>query len=110
MAKEFKWVIDNMVCEKTKNELQDVVVLVYYVRTCTDKVEGTDYIKSIAGRLSCSTPDPEKFTPYAELTFDEVCTWLDNSLDVELWDKSLSDMIDIDINNNEIVLPLPWNN
>jgi hypothetical protein len=110
MAKEFKWIIDNMVCEKTKDELQDVVVLVYYVRICTDKVEDTDFIKSIAGRLACSNPNPDSFTPYAELTFDDVCNWLENSLDVELMDKSLSDMIDIDITNNEIVLPLPWNN
>jgi hypothetical protein len=108
MAKEYKWLIENMVCEKTKDELQDVVVLVFWRRVCNDKIGDKDYMRSLAGRLACTNPDPEKFTPYNELTFEEVCNWLDNSINVELIDKSLSEMIDDDINNNEIVLPLPW--
>jgi hypothetical protein len=53
-------------------------------------------------------PSAEDFTPYADLTFEQVCGWLEDGLDVEATDASLATQIENLINPPVVSLPLPW--
>jgi hypothetical protein len=62
----------------------------------------------VYGTLSVPTPSPEDFTPYPDLTFDQVCGWLDAGLDVVTIDANLAQQIENLINPPVVSLPLPW--
>ena len=47
------------------------------------------------------------FIPYADLTYDIVSGWLDNSIDVTALDLNLDQQIENQVNPPIVVLPLP---
>ncbi len=106
MALKTKWVVVQMDTAPSEDTLQDVVKRVHY------RYEGTDeqYFADIYGVLSCETPSETDFTAYKDLTYEQVCTWLDAGLDVEAIDLGLDAQIENIINPPIIVLPLPWTN
>ena len=59
--------------------------------------------------MSCGTPSSTDFTAYPDLTYEQVCGWLDSGLNVVEIDLGLQ-QIDNIINPPVIVLPLPWQN
>lgn len=102
------WIISQLDCYPKSDNLNDVVFCVHWRRTATETVDGKTYYADVYGTMSCSAPDPMAFTPYADLTFDQVCGWLDGSLDVELLDENLDNQIANQINPPVITPPLPW--
>lgn len=101
---QFNWVINQMDTKPTEDGLTDVVVIVHYTRTAQDG----DINVSSYGTMGCSTPSETDFTAYPDLTYNQVCSWLDNGLDVPAIDLGLQQQIDNIINPPIIVLPLPW--
>jgi hypothetical protein len=87
-----------------EGNLQDVVITVHYGRTA---VEG-EYTAYSYGTMGCATPSETDFTAYPDLTFEQVCTWLDNGLPVESIDAGLQQNIDNQINPPVVTRPLPW--
>jgi hypothetical protein len=55
-------------------------------------------------------PTGEDFTPYEELTKDQVCGWLENVLDVPTMEESLDKQLDLLINPVNVTLPPPFEN
>jgi hypothetical protein len=53
-------------------------------------------------------PNPQNFTPYADVTEEEVINWLEQILPVEDMKLSLEANIALQINPVEVTLPLPW--
>jgi hypothetical protein len=91
-----------------EGNLLDVVIVVHWTRTA-EEISGEDTIKvSSYGTMGCSTPSETDFTAYPDLTFEQVCSWLDAGLDVTTIDEGLQSQIDNIINPPIIVLPLPW--
>ena len=89
-----------------ENQNLDVVKRVHY------RYEGTDeqYFADIYGVLSCETPSETDFTAYEDLTYEQVCTWLEAGLNVEAMDLNLATQIE-NLKNPPIVnLPLPFSN
>jgi hypothetical protein len=54
-------------------------------------------------------PDPENFTPYDQLTEEQVVGWLEAELDVPAMTASLQENIDLQINPVVVTLPPAWN-
>jgi len=100
----FFWSVYQLDTAPSLDGLQDVVITVHYGRTA---VEG-EYTAYTYGTMGCQTPSETDFTAYPNLTFEQVCTWLDNGLDVPSIDAGLQQNIDNQINPPVIVLPLPW--
>jgi hypothetical protein len=106
MALETKWVVVQMDTAPSEDKLTDVVKRVHY------RYEGTDeqYFADIYGVLSCETPSETDFTAYEDLTYEQVCTWLETGLNVEAMNENLATQIE-NLKNPPIVnLPLPFSN
>jgi hypothetical protein len=102
----FKWVISSMDTAPSEDTLHDVVKRVHY------RYEGTDeqYFADIYGVLSCETPSETDFTAYEDLTYEQVCQWLEAGLNVEAMNENLAIQIE-NLKNPPIVnLPLPFSN
>lgn len=101
---QFTWIINQLCTKPQEDGLTDVVVVVNYTRQAQDgEIIVTNY-----GTMGCQTPSATDFTAYPDLTYDQVCSWLDAGLDVTEIDLGLQQQIDNIINPPIIVLPLPW--
>jgi hypothetical protein len=108
MATTFAWVINQMDTKPTEDGLTDVVSCVHWTRTAEQFVGGEPILVSSYGTMNCETPSSTDFTAYPDLTYDQVCSWLDSGLNVEAIDLGLQSQIDNIINPPIVVLPLPW--
>jgi hypothetical protein len=100
----FFWSVYQLDTVPQEGNLIDVVITVHWGRTA---VEG-EYTAYSYGTMGCATPSETDFTAYPDLTFEQVCGWLENGLDYEAIDAGLQQDINNQINPPVIVLPLPW--
>lgn len=109
MAIVYNWVVSSMnEYPTTPDGLDDVVFTVNWRRAATEIVDDKAFYADTYGALSVPAPSPEDFTPYPELTFDQVCGWLEAGLDTEAIDSGLATQIEQQINPPVVSLPLPW--
>ena len=106
MAKN--WVVSQMDTKPQEGELHDVVVTVHWRRQAQEVINEVTYNADVYGSMACTTPSETDFTAYPDLTFEQVCGWLDAGLDVESLDANLDAQIENQVNPPIIVLPLPW--
>lgn len=109
MAIVYNWVVSSMnEYPTTPDGLDDVVFVVNWRRNATEIVDDKTYYADVYGQLSVPAPSPEDFTPYPDLTFDQVCGWLEAGLDTAALDAGLAQQIENQINPPVVQLPLPW--
>ena len=86
----------------------DSVCTSHWTLTATD---GT-YTGSVYGSVSFEVnPDKSDYTPYNQLTLDEVISWTQASLGAEQvasYEKTVADQIEVQIIPDIVTLPLPW--
>jgi hypothetical protein len=100
----YKWVINALDCIPKQGQLIDVVSIVHWSRLA----EQDDIKVSVYGTMLCSRPSETDFTAYPDLTYEQVCTWLEAGLSVSELDANLDSQIENIINPPIITLPLPW--
>lgn len=105
-----QWVISSLQCKPKEESMTDVVIIVDWRRTCAETIDGKDYYADVYGSYSCSNPNPEDFTPYDQLTYEQVCSWLDAALPVEQLDLNLDQQIENQVNPPTVTPPLPFTN
>ena len=93
-----------------EGSLTDVVIIVDWRRGATTVVNDKDYYTDIYGSYACEQPNPEDYTPYDQLTYDQVCSWLDAGLPVAEMDAQLDANLEQLINPPVVTLPLPFEN
>jgi hypothetical protein len=103
---EYKWIINQMNCVPQEGQLIDVVSIVHWTREATQG----EIVVSVYGTMACQTPSDTDFTAYPDLTYEQVCGWLDAGLDVASLDANLDAQIENIINPPIITLPLPFVN
>jgi hypothetical protein len=106
---EHYWIISSMDTAPSEDGLTDVVKTVHWRRDAKEIDGDKEYIGDIYGAMGCAAPDPMAYTPYADLTFDQVCTWLEANLDTAALDMALDSQIANQKNPPIVNLPLPWN-
>lgn len=104
MAISYNWVISAMDEYPQSEGLSNVVFNVHYRRQANDG----EYFAETYNVAPMSLPDPSAFTPYDQLTFEQVCGWLEGVLDVAAIDSSLTNQIEEKKNPKVVSLPLPW--
>jgi hypothetical protein len=62
------------------------------------------------GATSMPLPTGEDFTPFDKLTKDQVCGWLESTLDVSTMEENLDKQLDLLINPVNVTLPPPFEN
>ena len=100
----YTWTISALDTAPKEDGLTDVVKNVHWRYKAIDD----SYEAEIYGSMACATPSETDFTAYPDLTKSDVIGWLENGLNVEDLQASLSSQIE-NLKNPPIVnLPLPW--
>jgi hypothetical protein len=98
------WIIERLLCKPVEGTLTDVVI------TADWRCNGTDGTYSGTCYGSCSfAPPTENFTPYPDLTQDQVLGWCyENGVDQAAIEANVTQQINDQINPPVITPPLPW--
>jgi len=98
------WIIERLLCKPVEGTLTDVVITADWRCNGTqDQYSGTCY-----GSASFAPPS-ENFTPYEDLTQDQVLGWcFASGVDKTAIEANVSAQIENQINPPVIAPPLPW--
>ena len=107
MAIIYTWVVESMDTAPSEDGLTDVVKTVHWRANAEDD---TIYTATVYGSVGVGSPTPDNFVDYANLTEDEVLTWVwgtseDFKADQE---ANLADQIEDQKNPTIETLPNPW--
>lgn len=115
---EYKWIISSMDCVIKETvegqELQNVVNMIHWRRSAQtadyDPTTETGYYVDVYGAMPLTSPDPNDFILYENLTEADVDGWLNEMTEpsVAELDTNLAAAIDLLENPVEETLPLPW--
>ena len=108
METTYFWVVSQMDTKPQEGNLVDVVVCIHWRRNAVAVDGDKTYYADTYGAMGCATPSETDFTAYPDLTFEQVCGWLDAGNDVEALNANLDAQIENQINPPIIVLPNPW--
>lgn len=103
----FEWIISAMECRIKEEDLNDVVVIVHWRYNATAEIEGKSYFADTFSSTALPTPS-EGFTPYADLTKEQVVGWLENILDAPSMQLNLEANIQSQANPIMITFDLPF--
>jgi hypothetical protein len=102
----YQWIINELLTAPSEDGLTDVVKKI----SCSRTAQQDEILVFYYGSMSCETPSGTDFTAYADLTYEQVCGWLDAGLNVEEIDLGLDKQIEDIINPPIVILPLPFSN
>lgn len=102
----YTWTFSAFDCKVNEDGLQKVVTTVHwrYRGTDQDGITAESYGAQIVGE-----PNPEVFTPYPDLSKEQVIGWMEQTLDVEAMQQNLATQINLIKNPVTETLPAPWN-
>jgi hypothetical protein len=104
--------VNSMLTAISEDGMTDVVKSASWTRTATEVVgegeEAQTYTASFPGVTPFSAPDPASFTPYEDITEEQVIGWIDSKVDMPAIDARLIADVQNQITPNIVVLPLPW--
>jgi len=103
----YKWTFPAFDCRVDEDGMQDVVTTVHwrYNGTNEDGISAELY-----GAQAVGTPTPDAFTPYPDLSEEQVIGWMEETLDVEAMDLNIAEQIELIINPVYVTLPPPFAN
>lgn len=100
----YTWVIAQLDCAPQEDNLENVVKIIHWRYQATDGTHTADCY----GSIGVGAVDPDDFTPYAELTKDQVVAWLEAQLDVDELERNLATQLAM-LANPPVTSPaLPW--
>jgi hypothetical protein len=99
------WIIERLLVRKVEGTLTDVVITAdWRCNGSQDQYSGTCY-----GSASFAPPSGSGFTPYEDLTQDQVLSWcFANGVDKTAIEANVTAQINDQINPPIIAPPLPW--
>jgi len=102
----YKWIFSAFDCKVSEEGMQDVVTTVHwrYNGTNEDGISAEVY-----GAQSVGTPTPDAFTPYPELSEEQVIGWMESAIDMEAMKANISGQINAIVNPVNVTLQAPWN-
>jgi hypothetical protein len=108
METTFQWVISQLNCAVELEGLPNVINVIHWRYNATQVEGDKTWFADMYGSSSVSQPNPQNFIPYEDVTYEEVCAWLEQILPVDDMKASLEANIYNQQNPTEITLPLPW--
>lgn len=107
MAITNTWNVVQMDCYPEKDGLTDVVFTIHWTLTAVDG----DYTGYAYGSVGVTLDEGSPYTPYADLTQDQVVGWVKDSLGAEQvasLEAGVATQIENQINPPVVTPPLPW--
>lgn len=105
---QYNWIISAMENYPKADGLDNVVFQVHYRRQANEVDGEKTWFAETYSVVNVPAPSPDDYTPYEDLTFEQVCGWLEGILDVQAIDDSLANQIEEQKNPKVLQLPLPW--
>lgn len=107
MSVTYSWIFNPLNVSPTDGELLDVVVSIDWSRTAVDGA----YSARTYGKICLGPPDPNNYTPFANLTKEQVESWIVSIITqdkVNQYDAALA--ADIDRQKMPPIIPKypPW--
>ena len=100
----FNWLIQSMPAYPQKAEETDVVFQVNWQCNANDNGYSANTFGSVSVTYTAGSP----FTPYADITQDQVWGWINPSIDRSEIEANLQAMIDAQKTPTVVTPPLPW--
>ena len=111
MAVTYNWVVEQMSCYPEVDGKQDVVFSVAWRLFGTEVVGEVTYTATVYGTVGINTADLETFTPYDELTQEQVVGWVQDALGAEQvaeYETNVANQIANQVTPKVVNPPLPW--
>ena len=103
----YKWIFSAFDCRVDEDGMQDVVTTVHWRYNGTTE-EGIS--AEIYGAQAVGTPTPDAFTPYPDLSEEQVIGWMEETMDVPAMQLNIAEQIELIINPVMVTLPPPFAN
>ena len=103
----YTWTFPAFDCVIDEDELQNVVTTVHWILTGTDE---DNISATIYGTQGVGQPNPEAFTPFPDISEEQVIGWMESSMDVNALEVNIATQIDLIKHPVTEVLPAPWSN
>jgi len=107
MANTYSWKINQLDAKIQEGELQNVIYVIHYNYTAVDP--SGEYTSTSVNILSVQYNPETPFIPYDELTKEDVVSWLEAGIDVNILNESLDKQIELQINPVDEYLRPDWN-
>ena len=103
----YKWTFSAFDCRVSEDGLTDVVTTVHwrYNGTNEDGITAGTY-----GAQSVGEPNPDAFTPYPQISEEQVIEWMESTIDVPAMQENITEQIELIINPVNVTLPPPFIN
>ena len=111
MSATITWRVGTMECYPTYQQEKDVVFTVHWDCLGSETVSGSTYNGRVYGATGVTYHSGSDFTPYNQLTQDQVLNWVWESLGTDQktnYENSVQTQINNQINPPVVILPLPW--
>lgn len=108
------WLIERLLCKPLEGSNPDVVITADWRCNGTETTGSGDteqtYSGTCYGSCSFAPPSGSGFTPYPDLTQEQVLGWCyANGVDKSAIEANVTAQIENQINPPVVALPLPWN-
>jgi hypothetical protein len=90
------------------DNLQDVIVKVYWRRQAIAEPNGVAYAYEMKGETDLAAPNKADFIQFDNLTQDIVIPWLESAIDMTELNNQLDIELDKIINPTFPIKPIPW--
>jgi hypothetical protein len=102
----YKWIFSAFDCKVSEEGMQDVVTTVHWRYNGTNE-DGV--FAEVYGAQSVGAPTPDAFTPYPELSEEQVIGWMESTIDMEAMNANIDYQIEAIVNPVNVTLQAPWN-
>lgn len=103
------WTVTQMDCYPEVDGEQDVVFTVHWTCSGVETQGETTYNASVYSTQAVTVDSSEPFTPYNQLTQDQVLGWIWTSgVDKDATEAAVQQQINNQINPPVVTPPLPW--
>jgi hypothetical protein len=103
------WQVSSMECRVQEDGMADVVYLVHWRCSATEVDGDKTYSGSVYSSCALPAPDAADFTPYDQLTKDQVLGWVwANGVDRDATEAAVAQQIALQKNPVVVSPPLPW--
>jgi hypothetical protein len=101
----YKWTFSAFDCKVGEEGLNNVVTTVHWRYRGTDEDGIT---AEVYGAQAVGEPNPDAFTPYPEISEEQVIGWMENEIDMEAMNENIANQIDLIKNPIQVTLPPPF--
>jgi hypothetical protein len=103
----YKWTFSAFDCKVDEEGLNNVVTTVHWRYRGTDKDGIT---AEVYGAQAVGEPNPDAFTPYPEISEEQVIGWMESMIDMEAMNENIANQINLIKNPIQVTLTPPFIN